>query len=150
CDCVYPNARQIPARRRVPFRWVVHDPRLGGRCVRGLPPTLSDGTHPHRDVRQERLARVGLRGTLVRLSRPLARSKTHRRDRPLFRAPRARRTALGHGVMVKPLLRDAAINLAHKGMRIFPCLERAKEPAIADNLRRATTDINMIAGWWQT
>jgi hypothetical protein len=47
-------------------------------------------------------------------------------------------------------LRDAAIALAGKGMRIFPCLERAKEPAIAKNLERATTDVKWIAGWWDT
>jgi hypothetical protein len=47
-------------------------------------------------------------------------------------------------------LRDAAIALAQKGMRVFPCLERAKEPAISNNLQRATTDVNWIAGWWKT
>jgi hypothetical protein len=46
-------------------------------------------------------------------------------------------------------LRDDAIALGGKGLRIFPCRERGKEPAIADNLRRATTDVNLIAGWWQ-
>jgi hypothetical protein len=38
--------------------------------------------------------------------------------------------------------------LARRGMRIFPCKERGKEPAITENLRRATTDLNLIAGWW--
>jgi hypothetical protein len=33
-------------------------------------------------------------------------------------------------------------------MRVFPCIERGKEPAIKDNLKRATTDPNWIAGWW--
>ena len=47
-------------------------------------------------------------------------------------------------------LRHAAIALANKGMRIFPCRERAKEPALHDNLKRATTDVNWIAGWWET
>jgi hypothetical protein len=46
-------------------------------------------------------------------------------------------------------LRDAAIALAQKGMRVFPILERAKEPAITDNLKRATTDVNWITGWWE-
>ena len=45
-------------------------------------------------------------------------------------------------------LGEHAQTLALKGMRIFPCKERGKEPAIADNLRRATTDLNLIAGWW--
>jgi hypothetical protein len=43
-----------------------------------------------------------------------------------------------------------ARTLARKGFRIFPCKERGKEPAIADNLRRATTDLNLIAGWWMS
>lgn len=47
-------------------------------------------------------------------------------------------------------LRSDALLLATKGMRIFPCLERAKEPAIANNLKRATTDANLVSGWWQT
>jgi hypothetical protein len=49
-------------------------------------------------------------------------------------------TPLGH----------AALALAAKGLRVFPCIERAKEPAIADNLRHATTDPNTVAGWWRT
>jgi len=47
-------------------------------------------------------------------------------------------TPLGH----------SAVALAAKGLRVFPCKERGKEPAIADNLRRATTDANLISGWW--
>jgi len=35
-------------------------------------------------------------------------------------------------------------------MRVFPIIERQKKPAIADNLKRATTDPNIIAGWWCT
>ena len=50
---------------------------------------------------------------------------------------------------VTPLGTDA-LTLAAKGMRIFPCAERSKEPAIADNLRRATTDPNVIRGWWRS
>lgn len=46
-------------------------------------------------------------------------------------------------------LRDDALALAAKGMRIFPCMERGKEPAIKDNLKRATVDVNLISGWWQ-
>ena len=40
-------------------------------------------------------------------------------------------------------LGTAALALAQKGMRIFPCKERSKEPAIKDNLRHATTDPNI-------
>ena len=46
-------------------------------------------------------------------------------------------------------LKIAALALAAKGMRIFPCVERGKEPAIAENLKRATTDPNTITGWWR-
>jgi hypothetical protein len=47
-------------------------------------------------------------------------------------------------------LRDAALKLAAKGMRVFPIIEGQKEPAIADNLKRATTDPNIITGWWRS
>jgi hypothetical protein len=47
-------------------------------------------------------------------------------------------------------LGKAALALAVKGLRVFPCVERTKEPAIHDNLKRATTDPNIIAGWWST
>jgi putative DNA primase/helicase len=46
-------------------------------------------------------------------------------------------------------MRDAAIGLANKGMRVFPCLERAKEPLFKDNLKRATTDVNFVVGLWE-
>jgi hypothetical protein len=44
----------------------------------------------------------------------------------------------------------AALKLAGKGFRVFPCVERGKEPAVADNLKRATTDPNIISGWWRS
>jgi len=47
-------------------------------------------------------------------------------------------------------LGKAALALAGRGMRVFPCVERSKEPAIHDNLRRATTDPNIISGWWRS
>jgi hypothetical protein len=47
-------------------------------------------------------------------------------------------------------LGEAALKLAAKGLRVFPCKERGKEPAIYDNLRRATTDENTIYGWWRS
>ncbi len=47
-------------------------------------------------------------------------------------------------------LGKAALALGGKGLRVFPCVERSKEPAIADNLNRATTDPNVIAGWWRS
>jgi hypothetical protein len=42
----------------------------------------------------------------------------------------------------------AALALAAKGLRVFPCIERDKRPLINNNLKRATTDPNVIAGWW--
>jgi hypothetical protein len=47
-------------------------------------------------------------------------------------------------------LGTAALKLAPMGLRLFPCIERTKVPAIKDNLKRATTDLNIIAGWWRT
>jgi hypothetical protein len=47
-------------------------------------------------------------------------------------------------------LREAALRLANKGMRVFPCKVRNKEPLINDNLSRATTDENVIRGWWHS
>lgn len=46
-------------------------------------------------------------------------------------------------------LAKAALALAGKGMRVFPCVERGKDPLIKNNLKRATTDPNIIAGWWR-
>jgi hypothetical protein len=47
------------------------------------------------------------------------------------------------------MLREAALDLATRGMRVFPCLERRKEPALHNNLRGATTNPHIIKGWWQ-
>jgi putative DNA primase/helicase len=47
-------------------------------------------------------------------------------------------------------LRAEALRLAENGLRIFPCVERGKEPLITDNLKRATTDKNVINGWWSS
>ena len=47
-------------------------------------------------------------------------------------------------------LGTAALALAARGLRVFPCDERQKNPAISDNLRRATTDPNLIKGWWSS
>jgi hypothetical protein len=45
-------------------------------------------------------------------------------------------------------LGSAALRLAERGFRVFPCRERAKEPLIKNNLQKATTDPRVIAGWW--
>lgn len=50
-------------------------------------------------------------------------------------------------VQVNPLGR-AALGLAAKGMRVFPLIEQKKEPLISSNIERATTDANVIRGWW--
>lgn len=50
---------------------------------------------------------------------------------------------------VTPLGR-AALALAAKGMRVFPIIARKKEPLINNNLERATTDANVIQGWWHS
>jgi hypothetical protein len=46
-------------------------------------------------------------------------------------------------------LGTAALKLAGKGLRVFPCVERGKEPALAGGFKRATTDLNIISGWWR-
>jgi hypothetical protein len=50
---------------------------------------------------------------------------------------------------MSPALGGAALALARKGLRVFPCKERSKEPLILGNLKRATTDENIIRSWWQ-
>ena len=52
--------------------------------------------------------------------------------------------------MVATKLADAALELGARGLRVFPCIERGKEPAIVKNLERATTDPNTIIGWWRS
>jgi Bifunctional DNA primase/polymerase, N-terminal/Primase C terminal 1 (PriCT-1) len=42
----------------------------------------------------------------------------------------------------------AALKLAQRGLRVFPVRERAKEPAIENNLRGATLDPTIIGVWW--
>jgi hypothetical protein len=46
-------------------------------------------------------------------------------------------------------LLQTAISLAARNLRVFPCVERGKEPAIDDNLNRATTDPSIITAWWR-
>jgi Bifunctional DNA primase/polymerase, N-terminal/Primase C terminal 1 (PriCT-1) len=46
-------------------------------------------------------------------------------------------------------LLDTALTYAARGWCVFPCQPRAKEPGIAKWPKRATTDPNMIAGWWR-
>jgi hypothetical protein len=45
-------------------------------------------------------------------------------------------------------LGEAALKLARKGLRVFPCRFRGKEPLILNNLQRATTDEKIIRAWW--
>src|SRR5262249_41022392 len=45
-------------------------------------------------------------------------------------------------------LRQAALALAAKGMRVFPCWERSKEPITKQGVLEATTDPHKIEGWW--
>lgn len=44
--------------------------------------------------------------------------------------------------------RDAALNYAAAGMRIFPVISNGKLPAITNNLEAATTDPDQIIAWW--
>jgi hypothetical protein len=45
-------------------------------------------------------------------------------------------------------LGQAAIALGTKGLRVFPCWPRRKEPAIRDNLRLAAVDPIIITRFW--
>ena len=47
-----------------------------------------------------------------------------------------------------PHMIRAAISLARKGMAVFPCLPRAKEPATEHGCLDATTDQEIIRQWW--
>lgn len=47
-------------------------------------------------------------------------------------------------------LGEHAIKIATKGLRVFPCVERGKEPAIHANLKNASIDPNIIGIWWHS
>jgi hypothetical protein len=47
-------------------------------------------------------------------------------------------------------LGKAALALAAKGLRVFPIVERSKDPAVLGGFKRATTDPNIISGWWRS
>jgi hypothetical protein len=46
------------------------------------------------------------------------------------------------------MLLDAALALARRGMAVFPCRVRGKEPATYHGVKDATKDQNIIRGWW--
>jgi hypothetical protein len=46
------------------------------------------------------------------------------------------------------MLLGAALGLAQRGMAIFPCRARGKEPATYHGVLDATKDHNTIRGWW--
>ena len=41
-----------------------------------------------------------------------------------------------------------ALALAARGMAVFPCRERRKEPATPSGVKDASKDANMIKHWW--
>jgi len=47
------------------------------------------------------------------------------------------------------MLGEHALALARRGLWIFPCRPRSKEPANANGYKDATTDPDLIAQWWQ-
>jgi len=47
-------------------------------------------------------------------------------------------------------LHAAALQLAQKGLAVFPCQPRGKEPACDTGLHAATTDAERIDRWWRT
>src|SRR5262249_35638808 len=46
-------------------------------------------------------------------------------------------------------MHDAALQLAQKGLAVFPCQPRGKEPASDAGLHAATTDVERINRWWR-
>jgi hypothetical protein len=46
-------------------------------------------------------------------------------------------------------LLETALSLASRGLHVFPCKPRDKKPALWNGLKGATTDPNIIAGWWR-
>jgi hypothetical protein len=42
-----------------------------------------------------------------------------------------------------------AIQLAQRGMAVFPCVPRSKSPATAHGVKDATRDLDIITGWWR-
>jgi hypothetical protein len=46
-------------------------------------------------------------------------------------------------------LRDSALAYAKRGLHVFPCKPRSKQPACAHGCRDATIDPHMITGWWR-
>jgi hypothetical protein len=47
-------------------------------------------------------------------------------------------------------LLETALSLASRGLHVFPCKSREKKPALWNGLKGATTDPNIIAGWWRS
>ena len=47
-------------------------------------------------------------------------------------------------------LLETALSLASRGLHVFPYKPRDKEPAVWNGLRAATTDQNVIRGWWRS
>ena len=44
----------------------------------------------------------------------------------------------------------AALDLARRGLAVFPCQPRGKEPACSNGLLAATTDLARITLWWES
>ena len=45
-------------------------------------------------------------------------------------------------------LQSAAVALARKGMAVFPCKPRSKEPATRYGVKDATADVEVVNAWW--
>jgi hypothetical protein len=48
------------------------------------------------------------------------------------------------------VLHTAALQLAQKGLAVFPCQPRGKEPACDTGLHAATTDVERVNRWWKS
>jgi hypothetical protein len=43
---------------------------------------------------------------------------------------------------------DAALALAKRGFAVFPCWENTKKPVTKNGFKQATTDLEVVRGWW--
>lgn len=47
-------------------------------------------------------------------------------------------------------LLQTALSLASRGLHVFPCRPRDKQPAVYNGVKRATIDQDVITGWWRS
>lgn len=46
-------------------------------------------------------------------------------------------------------LPDAALRFISEGVPVFPCVPGEKRPLVRHGFHEATTDVEVVAGWWK-